>query len=118
MSLVKAQAEFLNHVTQLLTKANELEFIVTGGELYRTIDQQKLYIQQGRSKTMNSKHLQRLAIDLNFFKSQNGSGLRLTYEKKVLQPLGDYWESLHPKNKWGGNWESFKDTPHFERAEG
>lgn len=118
MSLVKAQAEFLNHVTQLLTKANEMEFVVTGGELYRTIEQQKIYIQQGRSKTMNSKHLSRLAIDLNFFKTHSDGSLYLTYDKKELQQLGDYWESLHPKNKWGGNWESFKDMPHFERAEG
>lgn len=118
MSLVEIQAEFLNHVTKLLSKAYELNFVVTGGELYRTVEQQKLYIQQGRSKTMNSKHLTRLAIDLNFFKAHNDGSLHLTYDKKELQQLGNYWESLNPKNKWGGNWESFKDTPHFERAEG
>ncbi len=116
MSLVEEQAEFLNNVTQLLAKAYEMEFMVTGGELYRTTDQQKLYIQQGRSKTMNSRHLSRLAVDLNFFKPKDGGGVRLTYDKKELQPLGDYWEVLHTKNRWGGNWTSFKDTPHFERT--
>lgn len=115
MSLVQKQAEFLIHVTQLLQKSYELNFIVTGGELYRTVDQQKLYIQQGRSKTMNSKHLKRLAIDLNFFTQDENGKLELTYDKDALQPLGEFWESLHPENKWGGNWRSFKDTPHFER---
>ena len=115
MSLVKAQAEFLINVTQLLAKAYDLQFVVTAGEMHRTVDQQKLYVEQGRSKTMNSRHLNRLAVDLNFFKQENNS-LSLTYDKNDLQPLGDYWESLHPQNRWGGNWKTFKDTPHFERS--
>jgi hypothetical protein len=35
---------------------------------------------------------------------------------KVLTPLGQYWESLSPKNQWGGFWRSFKDVPHFQRT--
>ncbi len=115
MGLVEKQSEFLIHVTQLLAKAYDLDFVVTGGEVYRTVEQQKLYIQQGRSKTMNSKHLKRLAIDLNFFKKNDDGKLTLTYDVNVLKPLGNFWESLHPNNSWGGNWNSFKDTPHFER---
>lgn len=115
MSLVRSQAEFLIHVTQLLQKAYELGFVVTGGELYRTAEQQKIYMDTGRSKTMNSNHLRRLAIDLNFFVQQGDGALALTYDKGMLQALGDYWEALHEHNRWGGNWTSFKDTPHFER---
>ena len=115
MKLIHKQAEFLIHVTRLLSRAYELGFVVTGGELYRTLDQQKLYIQQGRSQTMNSRHLSRCAIDLNFFLKKADGTLQLTYNKTELQILGDYWESLHPDNRWGGNWRSFKDTPHFER---
>jgi hypothetical protein len=116
MGLVEKQAEFLDHVTKLLAKANKLGFVVTGGELHRTVEQQKLYIEQGRSQTMNSKHLMRLAIDLNFFKKKTDGGLELTYKVEELKPIGDYWESLHPNNNWGGNWNSFKDTPHFQRT--
>ncbi|HEY0720656.1 MAG TPA: M15 family metallopeptidase [Gammaproteobacteria bacterium] len=115
MSLVRTQAEFLIHVTQLLQKAYELGFVVTGGELYRTAEQQKIYMDSGRSKTMNSKHLSRLAIDLNFFIPDASGSLALTYDKTRLQALGDFWETLHEQNRWGGNWTSFKDTPHFER---
>lgn len=111
MSLVIEQAAFLLDVCKLIQRATELGFTVTGGELARTIEQQEIYVKSGRSKTMNSIHLKRCAIDLNFFQDN-----KLTYDTGVLKPIGDYWESLHPKNKWGGNWKSFKDVPHFQRT--
>ena len=110
MSLVVEQAAFLLDVCKLIIKGTELGFVITGGELYRTIEQQKIYVDTGRSKTMNSNHLKRCAIDLNFFK--NGE---LIYDTVILKPLGEYWKSLNPKNDWGGFWTSFKDVPHFER---
>lgn len=111
MSLVTEQAAFLLDVCKLVQKANELGFTVTGGELFRTLEQQQIYIKTGRSKTMNSMHLKRCAIDLNFFIDG-----KLTYDVKTLTPLGQYWESLSPKNQWGGFWRSFKDVPHFQRT--
>lgn len=110
MSLVKAQAEFLLDFCKLINYATSLGFTVTAGELARPVEMQKIYVQTGRSTTMNSKHLLRLAGDLNFFK--NG---KYVCSVEELQVLGDYWTSLNPKNRWGGNWNSFKDTPHFER---
>lgn len=110
MKMVEQQSIFLLDVCALIRFASELGFVVTGGELYRTVEQQKIYVRNGRSKTFNSYHLKRLAIDLNFFEAG-----KLIYDKKKLQVLGDYWTSLDPKNQWGGNWESFKDVPHFER---
>lgn len=84
--------------------------MVTGGELYRTPEQQQIYVNTGRSKTMNSNHLRRCAIDLNFF--MDG---KIVWDKAQLSPLGSYWESLSPKNRWGGNFKSLVDVPHFER---
>lgn len=110
MSLVAEQAEFLLDVTELIQFARKEGWVITGGELFRTPEQQAIYVQSGRSKTMASNHLRRCAIDLNFFRDG-----RLVYDKGLLQPLGDFWEALHPKNSWGGNWNSFKDVPHFER---
>lgn len=110
MSLVPEQHAFLQNVCQLLAKAYELGFMVTGGELARTLEQQQLHVKAGRSKTMASNHLRRLAIDLNFFREG-----KLVQTKEGLQQLGDFWESLNPKNRWGGNWRSFVDCPHFER---
>lgn len=59
---------------------------------------------------MDSIHLKRCAIDLNFFKDG-----KIIWDKAVLASLGKYWESLHPKNRWGGNFRSLVDCPHFER---
>lgn len=110
MSLVTEQAAFLLDAAKLIQKATELGFVVTGGELARTPEQQAIYVKTGRSKTMASNHIKRCAIDLNFFRDG-----KLCYDIPTLKPVGDYWESLNPKNSWGGNWKSFKDVPHFER---
>lgn len=110
MSLSQEQAAFLMDACKLIQYATEQGWTVTGGELYRTPEQQEIYLKTGRSKTMASNHLKRCAIDLNFFK--NG---QLTWDKQQLAPLGQYWESLNPKNRWGGNFKSLIDVPHFER---
>ena len=111
MRLVAEQAAFLLDVCKLVAYATEQGFVVTGGELARTVEQQQIYVKTGRSKTMNSIHLKRCAIDLNFFRDG-----KLTYDIAALTPIGKYWESLHPKNQWGGFWKSFKDVPHFQRT--
>lgn len=110
MSLVVEQAAFLQDTCKLIQYASEQGWTVTGGELYRTPEQQEIYLKTGRSKTMASNHLKRCAIDLNFFKDG-----KLVWDKTQLAPLGAYWESLHPKNRWGGNFKSLVDVPHFER---
>lgn len=110
MSLVREQAAFLLDVCKLIEYATAQGFVVTGGELWRTPEQQQVYVKTGRSKTMASNHLRRLAIDLNFFRNEV-----LIYDLKALQPIGQAWEMMHSKNRWGGNFKSFKDVPHFER---
>lgn len=117
MSLMREQATFLLQVAELIRKGSELGFQMSAGELYRTPEQQALHVKNGRSTTMSSQHLKRLAIDLNFFKAMPDGQLRLTYDVDELRPLGEFWESLDKANRWGGNWNSFKDTPHFERRE-
>ena len=113
MSAVAEQAAFLLDMCKLIQKATEMGFVVTGGELYRTPEQQQIHVKAGRSKTMNSLHLSRRAVDLNFFKDG-----KLTYDKATLAPLGAYWESLHPLNSWGGNGIKLVDAPHFSRGIG
>lgn len=117
MSLVREQSIFLLHVAELIKKASELGFLASGGELYRTTEQQALHVKNGRSTTMNSQHLKRLAVDINFFVPVPDGDLRLTYDVEDLRPLGEFWEGLDEANRWGGNWSSFKDTPHFERRD-
>lgn len=110
MGLVNEQVVFLQDAARLIQKCSELGFFVTAGELFRTKEQQEIYLASGKTKTMNSMHLNRCAIDLNFFDKD----MKPIYDKKVLQPVGDFWEFLDKKNSWGGNWK-FLDVPHFER---
>ena len=117
MGLVQEQWEFLKDVSKLINKAEELGIMLTAGEMYRTQEQQEIYVRTGKSKTMNSNHLKRLAVDFNFFINDE-----LVYNHKLIDELAKYWENLNPKNRWGGNFDkdwsrpdSFKDQPHFER---
>jgi hypothetical protein len=47
--------------------------------------------------------------------------LKAEEAKTRLQVYGDYWESLSPENRWGGNFpkwypgSDFLDPRHFER---
>jgi hypothetical protein len=110
MSLVTEQVAFLQDAAKLIIFASDQGFQVTAGELHRTIEQQEIYVKTGRSKTMNSYHLKRLAIDLNFIKDG-----KLVYDILALTDIGKYWQSLNSKNSAGMFWSSFKDVPHFER---
>lgn len=110
MSLSREQAAFLLDVCKLINYATEQGWMITGGELYRTPEQQEIYLKTGRSKTMASNHLKRCAVDLNFFRDG-----QLIWDKNQIAPLGAYWESLNEKNRWGGNFKSLVDVPHFER---
>lgn len=112
MSQVAEQAAFLLDACKLIQFATEQGYTVTGGELWRSPEQQAIYVKTGRSKTLSSRHLARQAIDLNFFK-----GGVLIYDANALAPIGAFWESLHPLNSWGGNGVSIKDVPHFSRGD-
>ena len=111
MSMVEEQSAFLLDACKLIQFATERGFTVTGGELARTPEQQAIYVKTGRSTTMNSIHIKRCAIDLNFFLDG-----KLCYDVDKLKEVGEFWQSLNPKNQWGGFWKVFRDIPHFQRT--
>ena len=113
-TIIAEQNAFLADVAKLIIFVQEEKWLISAGELWRPPEMQQIYFNQGKSKTLKNIHGDRFAIDFNFFEQAN-SLITLTYDKKKLQPFGDYWESLYPKNRWGGNWKSIVDTPHFER---
>lgn len=110
MKLSEHQRKFTHDIAKLIVFAYTQGIELTFGDAYRSEYQQKEYVRTKKSKTMNSKHRNRLAVDFNFF--INGS---LTYKREDVEVLGEYWEILDEKNRWGGNFKSFLDTPHFER---
>lgn len=120
MTLGQQQEAFASHVIELLIKAQALGYAVRLGEVQRPVEMQKLYVQQGRSKTMNSEHVNKCAIDLVLLRGGQ------ICSREQIRPLGDWWEALDPRNRWGGNWRGlvdqgksdFVDAPHFERRTG
>ena len=122
MTLSKHQCIFCHNLAKLILKINELGFDVKIQELNRTVETQKQYVAEGKSKTMNSKHLDKLAVDLVLFKD-----IELC-PKEDYRIVGEYWESLG--GRWGGRFgledkpketrdkEIGWDNPHFEYKEG
>lgn len=131
MKLSEAQAHFSLMIAKLIIWGKDEGYTFTFGEANRTDAQQILYYtgydivinndvpvlikSKKKTKTLNSNHKERLAIDLNIFK--NGKYITSFEDTK---PVGDKWESMDIKNRWGGDWnkndikDGFIDTPHFE----
>lgn len=119
MTRVEHQWEFTKDLSRLIRFVESLGWMLTMGEGWRTPEQQKIYLETGKSKTMKSQHLERLAQDYNLFIPSESKDSITDWNKWKV--LGDYWESLNPLNRWGGDFNKdnikngFIDCPHFER---
>ena len=111
MSLRNEQSLFTVDLMSLIRWLYEEGCEVSIGEVQRPVEMQAIYYKTGRSKTMDSMHLRKCAADLFIFRR----GTLLT-TKGELQFAGNKWESMSAANQWGGNWNSFKDLPHFQRT--
>jgi len=129
-----AQWEFLKDEARLIfyLMESDIRYKATGGDLFRSHEEQIRKYNAGLSNTMESRHRVRQAIDLNFW--VNGQYLMDKVEKAkktkdpekikkakkeilaLLGPVGTYWESLNIKNRAGMFWESPFDPGHFERT--
>lgn len=75
--------------------------VPTEGGWTRCLDEQKRFVCEGKSKTMNSLHLEGRATDLVLFK--NG---RPIFGGEEFRALGEFWESLGAECKWGGRFHN------------
>ena len=116
MKLSDQQKEFTLNIAKLILYAYDNNYTLSFGEAYRPQEMQVLYFKQGKTKTLNSLHKERLAVDFNIF--LNGI---LTYNFMDIKKLGVYWCSLSDFNVWGGDFnkngilDGFVDTPHFQQ---
>lgn len=107
-SLRSRQVIFLKNVAKLIEFGNLLPgYELTGGEMWRSPEQQAFYYAKGLTKTKYSKHQDRLAIDLNVFVN----GIYMS-DKETFKPLAEYWKKLHPDNVSGYQWNW--DYNHFQ----
>ena len=88
-----------------------LGFIVTEGP--RTLERQQLLFEEGKSKTMNSRHLKGDAVDL----AATLEGV-VTWDFKQYKELSKIIlgaaKELNTPVVWGGTFASLVDGPHFE----
>jgi len=76
----------------------------------RNIDRQRKLVAQGKSTTMNSRHLTGHAVDL--------APYPLSWDWEYFYPIADAMKAaageLDVDLEWGGDWSSFPDGPHFQ----
>lgn len=87
------------------------DFTITEG--LRTKERQEQLVAEGKSKTMNSKHLVGKAFDIAILVSG-----KVTWDSKYYEEWARTFikicGELNYSIVWGGNWKTFKDCPHFE----
>ena len=106
VTLSQKQRLFPSLLAQLISWSYANGYELTLGEAYRTPEQAAANAAAGKGSA-NSNHTRRLAVDLNLF--INGEYRTGSEDHK---PLGDYWVSLHPLCRWGGNF-SRPDGNHY-----
>jgi peptidoglycan L-alanyl-D-glutamate endopeptidase CwlK len=114
-SLVLLEPAFCAKVRMFLAELVRRRIPVVVIETWRSPERQADLVEQGKSQTLDSKHLHGLAIDI--------APVREYVDGKVKSLI---WDTRHPAWKeiaevakgygiaWGGDWESFPDYVHFE----
>lgn len=79
----------------------------------RSEERQRQLVAEGRSQTMQSKHLEGLAVDVWFEEADNGHPIAPdNVPPDWYEALGELGEEIG--FTWGGRWKTLVDMPHFE----
>lgn len=97
LTLGHLQREFTRCTGLLIGWAYQNGYALTYGETWRDPRIAALNAKDGKGIT-NSLHCDRLAVDFNLFKDG-----KYLLDSKDHKPLGDYWKTLHPLARWGGD---------------
>jgi peptidoglycan L-alanyl-D-glutamate endopeptidase CwlK len=92
-------------------KESPLDFSVTEG--LRTKERQKVLFDTGKSQTMNSRHITGKAVDIAVIREGEVTW-DFKYYQLVAEHIKEVAKELGIDIVWGGDWQSFKDGPHFE----
>lgn len=115
------QNRFCTHISWLISfiQTPESGLTISFGRAYDLPEVQPILVAKGLSSTLDSMHPKRLAIDLNFFKGDYrlfSDPLQKDKDFGAVELAGEYFESLHPENTWGGRWKTPFDPFHFEHT--
>jgi len=92
------------------------DFAITEG--LRTLEKQQEHFKKGVSKCdgikNKSKHQEGKAIDIMVYDENSKGTWEERYYREVANIFKQKARELNINIRWGGDWKSFKDCPHFE----
>lgn len=101
----------LVRIVEQAIKETEIDFTVTEG--LRTPERQQQLVNDGYSRTMKSKHLTGHAVDLVAIVDGKVSWDK-KYYPEIARAMKKAADEQQVKIRWGGDFKSFFDGPHFE----
>jgi hypothetical protein len=113
MTLREQRCLFTRLTARLIDYANSLGYEVSYEETMRSKLQAQANAAAGTGIS-TSLHTIGLAVDLNLYILVNGVW-QWQQKSEAHQPLGNYWKSLHPLARWGGD---FKDAAGRPKPDG
>jgi peptidoglycan L-alanyl-D-glutamate endopeptidase CwlK len=88
-----------------------IDFGVSEG--VRTVERQHQLFEQGKSKTLNSRHITGHAIDVVAMIAGAANWDMANY-RQISGAMKEAAKELNVDLEWGGDWTEFKDGPHFQ----
>ena len=118
MELTKLSLERLEGVDERLKAiviecAARCSYPFNVSEGLRTVEKQREYVQQGKSRTMKSKHLIGKAVDL-YPLTMNRKEVDWSRFEELADLMFQVAKEQGTEIVWGGNWKTFVDKCHFE----
>lgn len=98
-------------VVWLALELSPVDFGITEG--LRTVERQKQLVAEGKSQTMNSRHISGHAVDVFAYPTPAGSW-DWQYYQQISQAFKQAGKNLSIPVEWGGDWKTLKDGPHFQ----
>ena len=102
-------------VAEIALQRSPFDFGITCG--LRTKEEQRNLVHEGKSRTMNSKHLEGRAIDIVIYINGKANWDVDNY-RKVSQVFKQVATEEGIQIEWGGDWKSFIDAVHFQLKDG
>jgi len=102
------RVKFFQHISTLISTLQNEGIHMMPFSFHRDFDTQLMLYKKGRTKTLRSKHLYWLAIDLVLVKD----GKLVWRRCPEYERAGKIWKDMG--HRWGGDWKRLNDIYHFE----
>ncbi|WP_114195307.1 M15 family metallopeptidase [Edaphovirga cremea] len=104
----------LIRVMELALNYSHVPFAITEG--LRSIERQRSLVAEGKSQTMNSRHLTGHAVDVVALPAGVVSWEGAFYQN-IADAVAQAAQECLVAVEWGGNWNTLKDGAHFQLSQ-